>query len=73
MKAVLYNKYGGPEVLEYKEVEKPIPKDNQVLIRIHSTTVTSADCIMRKVEDIMGRIVLGLRKPRKRFQILFLY
>lgn len=70
MKAVAYTKYGPPEVLELKDVEKPTPKDNEVLIRVYATTVTAADGMMRRSETFMSRIILGLRKPRHKFRIL---
>jgi NADPH:quinone reductase-like Zn-dependent oxidoreductase len=52
-------------VLQLKEVEKPAPKDNEVLIRVYATTVTATDCLMRRGEPSWGRIFLGFRKPRK--------
>jgi NADPH:quinone reductase-like Zn-dependent oxidoreductase len=70
MKAIVCTKYGPPEVLQLKEVEKPVPKDKEVLIRIYATAVTASDCIIRgfKVSSsrwILGRLLLGLTKPRK--------
>lgn len=69
MKAIVWTKYGPPDVLRLQTVEKPTPKDNEVLIRVFATTVTAADCLMRSGEPRWGRLILGLRKPRKRFQI----
>ncbi|MDA3851844.1 MAG: alcohol dehydrogenase catalytic domain-containing protein [Spirochaetaceae bacterium] len=70
MKAILYRKYGTPEVLEMKEVEKPIPQKNEVLIKIHATSVTTADTMMRRADSFISRIILGLGKPKKKYRIL---
>lgn len=70
MKAVVYERYGPPDVLHLKDVPKPIPKDNEVLIRIRATTVTSADWRARSLEmpagfGALGRLAFGLSKPRQ--------
>jgi NADPH2:quinone reductase len=70
MKAITYNKYGPPNVLEPAEVEKPTPGPNEVLIRVFATTVTTADCMMRRGDTFLSRILLGLLKPKGKFQIL---
>ena len=70
MKAIIYKKYGPPDVLEQSEVEKPSPKASEVLIRIYATTVTTADCMMRRGDTFLSRILLGLIKPKNRYQIL---
>jgi len=72
MKAVVYTKYGPPDVLQLKEVAKPIPKDNEVLIKIFATTVHRGDVIMRSLkipgplwQRPLARIYLGIRKPKR--------
>jgi NADPH:quinone reductase-like Zn-dependent oxidoreductase len=70
MRAIVYKKYGSPNVLEPSDVEKPKPKANEVLIRVYATTVTTADCMMRRGDTFLSRILLGLIKPKKKYQIL---
>jgi NADPH:quinone reductase-like Zn-dependent oxidoreductase len=71
MKAIVCTKYGAPDVLQLKEVEKPTPKDNEVLIRVHATTVTSGDVRLRSFTWapwfwLLGRVIYGLTKPRRK-------
>ncbi len=75
MKAIVCTKYGPPDVLQLKEVEKPIPKDNEVLIRIHVATVTMGDCELRGFKfsgllRVLMSLAIGFRKPRKKYSIL---
>src|SRR5438093_11217503 len=70
MKAIVYERYGPPDVLQLKETENPIPKDNEVLIRIRATTVTSGDCRVRSLNmpvgfGLISRLVLGVSRPRQ--------
>ena len=69
MKAYLYEKYGGPEVLELRDVEKPVAGDNEILIKIYATTVSSADWRARSLEmpagfGLIGRLIFGIFSPR---------
>ena len=70
MKAIVWTKYGPPDVLQLGEVKKPTPKDNEVLIRIYATTVTMGDCEMRSLKfplflSLPMRLYMGPIRPRK--------
>lgn len=65
MKALIYTQYGSPDVLQLKEVEKPVPKDDEVLIRVHATTVNRTDCATIRAKPFFMRIVTGLFNPKK--------
>ena len=70
MKAIVYTQYGPPEVLRIAEVDKPVPRDNEVLIRVRATTVSAADSRIRSFTVplsfwILARLALGILKPRR--------
>lgn len=64
MKAAIYEKYGQPSVLKIEEVEKPMPKDREVLIKIYATTVNRTDCAMLRAKPFIMRFLTGLIKPK---------
>jgi NADPH:quinone reductase-like Zn-dependent oxidoreductase len=73
MKAVVYDRYGPPEVLRIEEVEPPVPRRDEVLVRIHATAVTRADCATREANrrgglliSVVSRLISGVRRPRRR-------
>lgn len=64
MRAVAYTYYGSPDVLQLRELAKPVPKDNEVLVRVYAATVTPVDCAFRKGEPRVARLFTGLTKPK---------
>src|SRR5215210_230709 len=66
MKAMVYTKYGSPDVLELTEVEKPTPKDDEVLLKVHAASVNPADWHLLRGKPYIARLQLGLRKPKER-------
>ncbi len=60
------DRYGPPEVLRVEEVERPVPKDDEVLVRVRATTVTRTDCHMRSARPFLWRFMLGVRRPKRR-------
>ena len=66
MRAVVHDRYGPPEVLRLEEVERPAPGPDQVLVRIHATTVNQTDCHMRRARPFFWRFFTGFRRPRRR-------
>jgi NADPH:quinone reductase-like Zn-dependent oxidoreductase len=66
MKAVVYDRYGPPEVQRLEDVERPVPKEDEVLVKIRATTVTRTDCGIRAGKPILVRFFFGLRGPKQR-------
>jgi len=66
MRAVVYDRYGAPEVLRLEEVERPVPKDDEVLVKIRATTVNQTDCGWRSAKPFIIRYFIGLLRPRRK-------
>lgn len=65
MKAIVYEKYGAPDILQLKEVEKPLPRENELLIKVHASTVNRTDCATVRAKPFFMRIITGLFRPTK--------
>ena len=64
MKAIVYTEYGSPDVLHLKEVEKPTPKDNEVLVKVYAASANAADWHLMRAEPFLARLENGLLKPK---------
>ena len=66
MKAIVYTKYGSPDVLQLKEVEKPTPKENEVLVKVLATSVNAADWHLLTADIVLVRLNMGCSNPKTR-------
>src|SRR5690242_3004825 len=64
MKAIVYTKYGSPDVLQFKEVEKPAPTDGQILVKIYAASANPLDWHLMRASPFLARLAGGLRKPK---------
>lgn len=65
MKAVFVTNYGGPEVLEVKETARPVPKENEILVKVRAASITTADSMMRSGTPRLARLFIGINRPKK--------
>ena len=66
MRAVVHDRYGPPEVLRLDDVPRPVPKPDEVLVKVHATSVTRSDCGFRAAEPFFSRAFTGLLRPKRR-------
>jgi NADPH:quinone reductase-like Zn-dependent oxidoreductase len=65
VRAVVYDRYGAPDVLRLADVERPTPKEGEVLVRVHATTATRSDCGLRSAEYVVSRFFTGIFRPKR--------
>lgn len=65
MKAVVHERYGPPEVLRVGDVERPVPEEDEVLVRVHASSVTRSDCGVRGTEYFFARVFTGILRPKR--------
>jgi len=66
MKAIVYHNYGSPDVLKFEEVEKPTPKDDEVLVKVHATSANAADWHHLRADPFLVRLMAGILKPKNK-------
>ena len=66
LRAVVHDRYGPPDVLRLEDVDRPVPKADEILVRVHATTVTRSDCGWRRAKPFFSRFFTGLRRPKRR-------
>jgi NADPH:quinone reductase-like Zn-dependent oxidoreductase len=66
VRAVVHDRYGPPEVLRLEEVERPVPKDDEILVKVHATTVNRTDCGLRSGKPFITRFLSGLPRPKQK-------
>jgi NADPH:quinone reductase-like Zn-dependent oxidoreductase len=66
MRAAVHDRYGPPDVLRLEDVEQPVPNEDEVLVRIHATTVNRTDCGLRSADLFITRFITGLRRPKRK-------
>jgi NADPH:quinone reductase-like Zn-dependent oxidoreductase len=66
MRAVVFERYGPPDVLRLEDIERPVPKDDEVRVKVHATTVSRTDCALRGGEPFISRFVTGVRRPKRK-------
>jgi NADPH:quinone reductase-like Zn-dependent oxidoreductase len=70
VRAVVYDRYGPPDVLRLEDVERPVPKEDEVLVRVHATTVNRTDTGLRGAEVFISRFFTGLLRPKQRLRVV---
>jgi NADPH:quinone reductase-like Zn-dependent oxidoreductase len=66
MRAVVHDRYGKPDVLQLADVERPVPNEDEILVKIHASSVTRTDCGLRSAKPFISRFITGLRRPKRR-------
>ena len=67
MKAIVYEKYGSPDVLEFREIEKPVPKDDEVLVKVHAASLNAYDWHLMRADPFLVRLMgMGFLKPKNK-------